>query len=65
MTPTRHSKIAYVAARLRLPDGEDALLLRAHEKWGDFSLLGGHVESDELDDWTVTARREAAEPCGG
>lgn len=56
----RHSNIAYVLIRVPTLDGP-ALLLRRHEKWGDWSLVGGHVEDDELDDWARAAEREAAE----
>jgi len=56
----RHSNIAYVLIRVPTHDGP-ALLLRRHEKWGDWSLVGGHVEDDELDDWALAAAREASE----
>lgn len=60
MTTPRQSRIAYVVIRLAV-DGRDCYLLRAHTKWGDWSLVGGHVESDELGDWALAARREAEE----
>lgn len=56
----RTSNVVYVLIRLPTADGP-ALLLRRHEKWGDWSLVGGHVEADELDDWSLAAKREAAE----
>jgi 8-oxo-dGTP pyrophosphatase MutT (NUDIX family) len=56
----RHSNVAYVLIRVPTLDGP-ALLLRRHEKWGDWSLVGGHVEDDELDDWALAATREASE----
>jgi 8-oxo-dGTP pyrophosphatase MutT (NUDIX family) len=56
----RQSNIAYVLIRLPTSDGP-ALLLRRHEKWGDWSLVGGHVEEGELDDWGLAAKREASE----
>ncbi len=57
---TRESSVALVIIRLRV-GGEDFLLLREHEKWGDWSLVGGHVEPDELSDWYKAAAREADE----
>ena len=56
----RTSNVVYVLIRLPTADGP-ALLLRRHEKWGDWSLVGGHVEADELDDWSLAAEREATE----
>ncbi|MCR9162334.1 MAG: NUDIX domain-containing protein [Nannocystaceae bacterium] len=56
----RHSDIAYVLIRLQ-SHGRDFLLLHRHAKWGDWSLVGGHVEPGEEDDWLITATREAAE----
>jgi 8-oxo-dGTP pyrophosphatase MutT (NUDIX family) len=38
-----------------------SLLLRRHKKWGDWSLVGGHVEESEMDDWSRAAAREATE----
>lgn len=56
----RHSDIAYVLIRLQ-SEGQDFLLLHRHAKWGDWSLVGGHVEPGEEGDWLATATREAAE----
>jgi 8-oxo-dGTP pyrophosphatase MutT (NUDIX family) len=56
----RTSQVAYVVVRL-LVRGEDFFLLRAHKKWGDFSLVGGHVEPHEAGNWFAAARREAEE----
>ena len=56
----RHSNVVYTLIRIPLSTGP-ALLLRRHEKWGDWSLVGGHVEEDELDDWGQAALREATE----
>lgn len=56
----RLSRVAYVVIRLQVGDA-DSFLLRMHRKWGDWSLVGGHVEDDELDDWSKTARRESDE----
>jgi 8-oxo-dGTP pyrophosphatase MutT (NUDIX family) len=56
----RHSYVVYVLIRLPLLEGP-SLLLRRHEKWGDWSLVGGHVEESEMDDWGLAAAREATE----
>lgn len=56
----RRSDLALVVARL-LVDGRACLLLRAHEKWGDWGLVGGHVEPLEVDDWGLSASREVEE----
>jgi hypothetical protein len=56
----RHSHVVYVLIRLPLPGGP-SLLLRRHEKWGDWSLVGGHVEEWEMEDWGLAAAREATE----
>jgi len=58
MKPIRSSAISYVIFRLDI-GGEDSLLLLQHPKWGDWSLVGGHIEPGEgpLD----AARREAEE----
>ena len=56
----RHSDLALVLARVDV-DGTPHWLLRRHAKWGDWSLIGGHVEPGEGDDWTLTAVREANE----
>lgn len=56
----RTSNVVYVLIRLPTADGP-ALLLRRHEKWGDWSLVGGHVEEHELEDWSLAAEREATE----
>lgn len=55
----RHSEVAYVFVRVDV-GGEPLFLLRFHEKWGDWSLVGGHVEPDD-GDWAQTASREAEE----
>lgn len=36
-------------------------MLRVHRKWGDWGLIGGHVEDEELNDWRCAAEREANE----
>ncbi|MBK6916604.1 MAG: NUDIX domain-containing protein [Deltaproteobacteria bacterium] len=56
----RQSDLALVLARVEI-DGAAHWLLRRHAKWGDWSLVGGHVEADERDDWMRTAIREANE----
>lgn len=56
----RQSDLALVLARVEI-DGAPHWLLRRHAKWGDWSLVGGHVEPDERDDWMRTAVREANE----
>lgn len=55
----RHSDVAYVLAKLRV-GGEDCALLRAHAKWGDWSLVGGHVETTDQT-WHAAAQREVEE----
>jgi 8-oxo-dGTP pyrophosphatase MutT (NUDIX family) len=60
VTTPRHSDLAFVVARIAV-DREPYWLLRRHAKWGDWSLVGGHVEDDERDDWLRAARREADE----
>jgi NUDIX domain-containing protein len=59
MTP-RTSRIAYVLVRLLVGE-TDCFLLRVHRKWGDWGLIGGHVEDEELNDWLQAAEREANE----
>jgi 8-oxo-dGTP pyrophosphatase MutT (NUDIX family) len=56
----RHSDLAFVVARIAV-DREPHWLLRRHAKWGDWSLVGGHVEADEREDWLRAATREAEE----
>ena len=57
---TRVSDIVYVVARLKSAE-RTYFLLHAHAKWGDWSLVGGHVESFEQDDWDAAAIRETNE----
>jgi len=57
---TRHSKVVYVVTKLQL-NHRDYFLLYEHPKWGDWSLVGGHVEPGEDRDWIAAARREAEE----
>ena len=56
----RTSQIAYILVRLLVGD-KDCFLLRVHPKWGDWGLVGGHVEQNELNDWRLAAEREANE----
>jgi 8-oxo-dGTP pyrophosphatase MutT (NUDIX family) len=56
----RQSDLALVLARVSI-DGIAHWLLRRHPKWGDWSLVGGHVEPDEVDDWMRAATREVDE----
>jgi 8-oxo-dGTP pyrophosphatase MutT (NUDIX family) len=64
MSPTpstvRHSRIAYVVAKLRIR-GDDYLLLNAHRKWGDWSFPGGHVEPSDADFWAAAVRETSEE----
>lgn len=56
----RHSDVVYTLIRLRV-GAAPCLLLRRHAKWGDWSLVGGHVEDFEQQDWRLAAAREATE----
>jgi ADP-ribose pyrophosphatase YjhB (NUDIX family) len=58
--PVRHSHVVYLLARMTTIFGP-ALLLNRHKKWDDWSLVGGHVEPDEMGDWRAAAIREADE----
>lgn len=56
----RHSDLALVLIRLTVKSEPHMLLVR-HEKWNDWSLIGGHVESHEKNDWARAAVRECNE----
>lgn len=56
----RKSRVAYVLAKLKIR-GQEYLLLNAHRKWGDWSLLGGHVEPSDSDFWAAAARETSEE----
>ena len=56
----RQSHLALVVIHLNV-EGLPHLLFHRHPKWGDWSLIGGHVESDEETNWHVAAQREADE----
>lgn len=58
-TSIRSSQVAYILAKLRIR-GVDYVLLNAHRKWGDWSLLGGHVEASDAT-WQAAAEREVSE----
>jgi hypothetical protein len=60
VTHARNSRVVYVFVRLRL-EGRDYLLFYEHPKWGDWSLVGGHVEAQEERDWVAAAFRETGE----
>lgn len=57
---TRRSELALVLVCVNI-DGVPHLLFHRHRKWGDWSLIGGHVEPGEEKDWLLTAIREADE----
>jgi hypothetical protein len=56
----RHSDLALVLIRLKI-NGDTWVVLSRHAKWRDWTLVGGHVESDEKNDWARAAVREADE----
>jgi hypothetical protein len=56
----RRSNVALVAIKLRVGD-DQCLLFHRHRKWGDWSLVGGHVEHGEERDWLLTGTRESEE----
>ena len=57
---SRHSEVAYVLVCLHI-EGVPHFLLRRHEKWNDWSLVGGHLESSEMGSWAAAAVRETQE----
>jgi ADP-ribose pyrophosphatase YjhB (NUDIX family) len=56
----RHSELSLVLIRLKV-HAEPHHVLIWHEKWRDWSFVGGHVESDERNDWARAAVRECNE----
>lgn len=58
--PTRRSEISQVVIRLKT-HSTSYFLLQQHKKWGDWSLVGGHVEDDERNDWSAAGYREVEE----
>jgi ADP-ribose pyrophosphatase YjhB (NUDIX family) len=55
----RHSDVAYIVTCIRV-DGVPHFLLLRHRKWGDWSLVGGHVETGG-ESWASAAMRETQE----
>lgn len=53
----RHSNLALVLIRIEI-DAEPHLLLIRDRKWNDWTLVGGHVKSNERSDWALAAARE-------
>ena len=56
----RHSVVSFVLLCLRI-DGVPHFLLRHHRKWGDWSLAGGHLETNDGGSWAAAAVREVHE----
>jgi len=56
----RTSDLALVLIRLTIQEEPHLVLIR-HRKWGDWSLVGGHLEPEERSDWARAARRECNE----
>lgn len=57
----RRVDLAHVLIKIIGSDQRSYHLLLRHAKWGDLSLVGGHVEPDETEMWAAAARRETAE----
>ncbi len=57
----REIELAHVVIKLRGSDDRSYYLLHRHEKWGDWTLVGGHVEPGEEGLWARTAERETEE----
>ncbi len=57
----REIELAHVVIKLRGSDDRSYYLLHRHEKWGDLTLVGGHVEPGEEGLWARTAERETEE----
>lgn len=56
----RRSSLAFVLIKMKI-DANDHFMFIKHPKWGDWSLVGGHVEPGEEERWERTAIREANE----
>jgi 8-oxo-dGTP pyrophosphatase MutT (NUDIX family) len=56
----RSSSLAFVLIKMKIGAYDHFMFIR-HPKWGDWSLVGGHVEPGEEDRWERTAIREANE----
>lgn len=57
----REIELAHVVIKLRGADERSYYLLHRHAKWGDLTLVGGHVEPGEEGLWARTAERETEE----
>lgn len=57
----RTSWASFVVPRFRLDDGSEVALFLKHRKWGDWGLVGGHVEPGEEGAWLTTCAREIDE----
>ncbi len=56
----RHSDLALVLIRLNI-GAMPHLVLTRHRKWNDWTLVGGHVEPHERNNWAQAAVRECNE----
>lgn len=56
----RNVSLAHVLVKIRFTDGI-YYLLHKNKKWGDWNLVGGHVEPGEEGEWARTAYRETEE----
>src|SRR4051812_11686764 len=56
----RKVALAHVVVKFQVA-GDSYYLLHRHRKWGDWSFVGGHVESGEEGLWVRTAVRETEE----
>lgn len=56
----RKVSLAHVVVKFQVA-GDSYYLLHRHRKWGDYSLVGGHVEPGEEGLWARTATREVEE----
>lgn len=56
----RYSDLALVVIRLRI-NAEPFHVLIKHEKWRDWTFVGGHVEPNEKNEWARAAVRECNE----
>lgn len=56
----RESALSFVLIKLKI-ENRDYFMFEKHKKWGDWGLVGGHVDPGEEGRWLVTATREANE----
>lgn len=56
----RRSELALVIIRLNIGSTPHLVLTR-HRKWGDWTLVGGHMEPEDRHNWARTAARECNE----